>query len=133
MSAAMRMSSQDEQVVTTYLAAMQTVGRKTGQSTTQAARTCQARVTRAGGWDQLSSAQRIEIIGKARSFASWLMVTGRLVVDAEVISTLNLHLGHAAGSYCAEDHQWFPSLANESVSAASRSPRSGTSWPRSPR
>jgi hypothetical protein len=107
MPAALRLNAADGQVVEAYLAAMRAVGRKTGHSTTQAARTCQARLTRAGGWARLTAAERIKVVGKARSFASWLMVTGQLTVDAELISALNLQLGHAARSYCPEDHEWF--------------------------
>ena len=105
MPAPLRLKQDDQQVVESYLAAMRAVGRKTGR-TTQAAWTCQARIAQSGGWSQMTPAQRIEAIGRARSFASWLMVTGQLVVDAEVISALNLHLGHAARSYCREDSEW---------------------------
>jgi integrase/recombinase XerD len=107
MPAVLQLGADNEQVVEAYLAAMRAVGLKTGRSTTQSAWTCQARVARAGGWHQLTPEQRIEVVGKARSFASWLMVTRQVSVDADVISALNLHLGHAARSYCPEDHEWF--------------------------
>lgn len=104
MPAALLLPAEDEDVVGSYLAAMRVVGRKTVTSTTQAARTCQARISRAGGWAALTPAQRIDAAAKARSFTSWLMVTGQLVVDAELVSLLTLHLGSAARSYCPHDH-----------------------------
>jgi integrase/recombinase XerD len=107
MPAAVQLTGRDQHLVASYLAAMRAAGRKTGRSTTQAARTCQNRVSRAGGWECLTPDQRIEVVGKARSFASWLMVTGQLVVDADLISTLNLHLGYAARSHCPEEYRWF--------------------------
>lgn len=125
MPAALLIHLNDRQVVDSYLAAMRAAGRMTGRSTTQAALTCQARAARVGGWQQLAGAQQIEIIGKARSFASWLMVTGQLVVDAELISALNLHLGHAALSYCPDDHRWFAqACARVGVDGA----RVGSQW-----
>lgn len=111
MPAALLLPAEDEDVVGSYLAAMRAVGRKTGTSTTQAARTCQARISRAGGWAALTPAQRIDAAAKARSFTSWLMVTGQLVVDAELVSLLTLHLGSAARSYCPHDHAWFTTAA----------------------
>lgn len=107
MPAAVQLASSDEQVVVRYLAAMQMAGRKTGPPTTRAARSCQSRVSRAGGWDRLTADRQIEVVGKARSFASGPMVTGQLVVDADLISILNLRLGHAARSHCREDYHWF--------------------------
>ncbi|ACY21818.1 integrase family protein [Gordonia bronchialis DSM 43247] len=107
MAAAADLSGNDAHIVASYLAAMRAAGLKTGRSTTQAAETCQRRVSRAGGWHCLTSPQRLEVVGKARSFASWLMVTGQLRADAELISSLNLHLGYAARSHCPQDYRWF--------------------------
>jgi len=94
-------------LVDQYLAAMREVGRRTGRSTTQAARTFQTRVTHAGGWTAMSAEQRVEVVGKARSFASWLMVIGGLRVEAELISARNLHLGNAARLFRPAAHAWF--------------------------
>lgn len=94
-------------VVADYRAAMQATGRKAGRSTMQAARTFCAKVERAGGWEQMSRARQLDAIKKARSFAPWLMVTGRLVVDADVFGRVNLWLGVAARSYCPEAYAWF--------------------------
>jgi integrase/recombinase XerD len=125
MPAPVRLSRSDEHTVDSYLAAMRAVGNKTGRSTTQAARTCQSRVGRAGGWEGLTPDQRIEIVGKARSFASWLMVTGQLRADADLISSLNLHLGYAARSHCPEDYRWFSTAcARVDVDGS----RIGTQW-----
>src|SRR5260370_25592828 len=81
--------------VAEYVAAMRTARRKTGRSTVQAARTFCAKLERAGGWEQLSRSQQGDVIGKARAFASWLMVTGQLTVPAEVFRRGGFLLGHA--------------------------------------
>jgi integrase/recombinase XerD len=93
--------------VAEYLAAMRTARRKTGRSTVQAARTFCAKLERAGGWEQLSRLQQVDAIGKARSFASWLLVTGQLSVSAEVFGRVDLWLGSAARSFCPAGHAWF--------------------------
>ena len=97
----------DAVVVEDYLAAMRAADRRTGRSTTQAARSCQAKIRRAGGWGRLTSAERLDAVAKAPSFASWLMVTGRITVDAELLGATDLRLGNAARLYCADDHRWF--------------------------
>jgi len=94
-------------VVAEYQAAMRAARRKTGRSTMQAARTFCAKVERAGGWDEMSRARQLDAITKARSFASWLMVTGRLVVDADVFGQVDLWLGVAARSYAPDAYTWF--------------------------
>jgi integrase/recombinase XerD len=80
--------------VADYGAAMRTARRQTGRTTVQAARTFCAKLERAGGWEQLSRSQQVDALGKARSFASWLMLTGRLSVSAEVFGRVDLWLGH---------------------------------------
>ena len=82
--------------VAEYVAAMRTARRKTGRSTVQAARTFCAKLERAGGWEQLSRLQQVDAIGKARSFASWLMVTGQITVSAEVFGRVDLWRGFVA-------------------------------------
>jgi len=94
-------------VVAHYVAAMRGARRKTGRSTVQTARTFCAKLERAGGWEQLSRSQQVNAIGKARSFASWLMVTGQLTVSAEVFGRVDLWLGIAARSFCPTAHAWF--------------------------
>ena len=88
----------DAEVVERYLAAMHGAGRRTGRSTTQAARTCQAKISRAGGWGELTRAAQLDTVNKARSFTSWLMVTGQITVDAELLGDIGLRLGIAGTS-----------------------------------
>lgn len=94
-------------VVANYVAAMRGARRKTGRSTMQAARSFCAKLERGGGWEQLSRSQQVSAIGKARSFASWLMVTGQLNVSAEVFGRVDLWLGNAARIFCPSAHAWF--------------------------
>src|SRR5262249_852844 len=107
MPAVVVLAAQDARVVEQYLSAMRQVGRRTGRSTTQAARTFQTRLAGSGGWNGLSGAQQLDAVSKARSFASWLMVTGRIRADAALISGLNLHLGNAARLFCPAAQTWF--------------------------
>jgi len=97
----------DASVVEDYLSAMRTTGRKTGSSTIQAALTCQAKIGRAGGWAGLNAEQQIDAVDKAPSFTSWLMVTSRITVDAELLSRTDLRPGLPARSFCATDYHWF--------------------------
>ncbi len=64
MSAALAFADDGAAVVDSYLAAMRLAGRRTGRSTVQAARTCQARISRAGGWDRLSEADQIDAVAR---------------------------------------------------------------------
>ena len=81
-------------------ASMEAAGRKTGRSTMQAARTFSAKLQRAGGWGAMGSREQLDALHKGRYFASWLMVTGRLKVDATVSNDLDLQLGAVARAYC---------------------------------
>ena len=94
-------------LVHSYEAAMRGAGRKTGRSTMQAARTFCTKLERAGGWAQMSRAHQLDAIRRARSFASWLMVTGQLSVDADVFGRVYLRLGTAARTFCPDTHAWF--------------------------
>ena len=82
MPAAVALAAEHTDRVAAYRTAMSATGRKTGRSTMQAARTFSAKLERAGGWGRLGRAQQLDAITKARSFASWLMVTGQLTIDA---------------------------------------------------
>jgi len=93
--------------VAAYQAAMLAAGRKTGRSTMQAAHSFSAKVERAGGWNQMSRARQLDAIGKARSFASWMMVTGQLSIDADVLGRVYLRLGTSARAFCPDAHTWF--------------------------
>jgi integrase/recombinase XerD len=90
-----------------YLAAMHRVGRRTGRSTTQAAKSFCAKLDRAGGGARLSPAAQIDAVVKARSFASWLLVTARLTVDADLLGRVDLRLGNTARNHCPQAHTWF--------------------------
>ena len=102
----------DAVVVVDYLAAMHAADRRTGRSTTRAARSCQAKIRRAGGWGRLNRAEQLDAVVKAPAFASWLMVTGRITVDAELLSDTDLRLGNAARLYCGDEHRWFREICS---------------------
>jgi len=107
MPAAVALDARHVDLVGEYATAMRTVGRRTGRSTLQAARTFCARVERAGSFEAMTPAGRLDAVRKARSFASWLMVTGRIVVDAGILGRLDLRLGGIARLHCADAHAWF--------------------------
>jgi integrase len=107
MPAAVALADEHADRVTAYQASMATAGRKTGRSTMAAARTFSAKLERAGGWEQMSRARQLDAIAKARSFASWMMVTGQLTIDADVLGRVYLRLGTAARTFCPDAHAWF--------------------------
>jgi site-specific recombinase XerD len=107
MPAPLVLDDHDAIVVERYLAAMHAADRRTGASTTQAARTCQSRIGRAGGWNQLTRTAQVDAVRKARSFTSWLIVTGQIGVDAEQLCDTALRLGNAGRLFCPHDHRWF--------------------------
>ena len=107
MPAAVALAAEHVDRVAAYQATMRATGRKTGRSTMQAARTFSVKLERAGGWDQMSRARQLDAIGKARSFASWMMVTGQLTIDADVLGRVYLRLGTSARAFCPDAHAWF--------------------------
>jgi integrase/recombinase XerD len=107
MPAALVLDAEHDDTVAEYLTAMRVAGRKTGHSTVQAARSFCAKLQRAGGWEHLSSSAQLDAIRKARSFASWLMVTGQIAVGADLFTRLDLRLGNAARTFSPEAHAWF--------------------------
>lgn len=107
MPAAFALAPEGADLVREYVTAMQAVGHKTGRSTMQAAKTFCARMERAGGWEQLSPARQLDAVRRARSFASYLLVTGHLVVEAEILARLDLRLGGIARILCPDAHAWF--------------------------
>jgi integrase/recombinase XerD len=107
MPAAGALEVREVDLVDDYVKAMTGVGRKTGRSTVQAAKTFCNKVERAGGFDKMTRARRLDAVRKARAFASWLMVTGQLTVDADVLGRLDLRLGGVAANYCPHAHAWF--------------------------
>jgi len=110
MPAQLVLEDDDAIVVERYLAAMGAADRRTGASTTQATRTCQSRIRRGGGWNQMTRAAQIDAVRKARSFTSWLMVTGQIGVDAEQLCDTGLRLGNAGRLFCPHDHRWFTDI-----------------------
>jgi len=107
MPAALALVPQRRNQVQDYLAAIRRLSKGCGRSTIQAARSFAAKLQRAGGWDALSIDGQVDAIGKARAFASWLMVTGQLTVSADILGRVDLRLGNAAGNYCPDAHRWF--------------------------
>ena len=107
MPAAVALSTASAGQVQQYLNAMALLGRKTGRSTTRAARSFCAKLDRAGGWENLSLARQADALGKARSFASWLLVTGQLVIAADLMTDLDLRLGVVARGHCPALYAWF--------------------------
>ncbi|MBU0801696.1 MAG: tyrosine-type recombinase/integrase [Alphaproteobacteria bacterium] len=107
MPAAVALASEHVDRVSAYQEMMAAAGRKTGRSTMQAARSFSVKVEHAGGWDQLSRTRQLDAIAKARSFASWLMVTGQLAIDADLLGRVYLRLGTSARAFCPDAHAWF--------------------------
>ena len=107
MPAAVALAAEHADRVTAYQVVMATAGRKTGRSTMAAARTFSVKLERAGGWEQMSRARQLDAITKARSFASWMMVTGQLTIDPDVLGRVYLRLGTSARTFCPDAHAWF--------------------------
>jgi site-specific recombinase XerD len=107
MPAAVVLAAEHTDRVAAYQVAMVAAGRKTGRSTMQAARSFCTKLERAGGWSQMSRTRQLDAITKARAFASWMMVTGQLTIDAGVFGRVYLRLGTAARQFCPEAHVWF--------------------------
>jgi integrase/recombinase XerD len=99
MPAALTLATEGVDLVATYCTDMHTAGRKTGRSTLLAARSFCAKLERAGGWDGMNRRQKVDALRKARYFASWMMVTGRLQVSAELFTDLELRLGVTARAF----------------------------------
>ena len=107
MGAALALTTGSSDQLERYFAAMQHLRRKTGRSTTMAARSFSAKLERAGGWEQLTSEEQVDAATKARSFSSWLMVTGQLTVTAELLGRVDLRLGIVARNHQPENWAWF--------------------------
>jgi len=107
MPAATVLAAPHRNQVDDFVATLQGVGLRTGRSTVQAARSFCAKLERAGGWAELSRAGQVDVICKARAFASWLLVTSQLTVTADVLGRVDLRLGNAARNYCPSAYAWF--------------------------
>lgn len=107
MPAALTLSASSTDRVSSYVTALRRSGLRTGPSTVQAARSFCAKLDRAGGWDVMTLAEQVDAAAKARSFASWLMVTTQLTISTDMLEHLDLRLGFAARSHCPDAHTWF--------------------------
>ncbi len=107
MGAALVLAARSSDQLDSYFAAMAHLQLKTGRSTTMAARSFSAKLERAGGWERLTLAEQVEAVTRARSFASWLIVTGRLVVTAELLGRVDLRLGIVARNHDPGCWTWF--------------------------
>ena len=107
MPAALALSAPSTDLFEQYLRAMRGLNRKTGRSTTGAARSFCAKLDRSGEWTTLSLPQQTDAVGKARSFVSWLLVTGQLTISADLMTHVDLRLGVVARGYLPSVHAWF--------------------------
>jgi integrase/recombinase XerD len=107
MAAAVVLAGSHRGQVDDYVATLHRVGLRTGRSTVQAARSFCAKLERARGWAELSSARQVDAICKARAFASWLLVTCQLTASADILGRVDLRLGNAARNYCPSAYAWF--------------------------
>jgi hypothetical protein len=80
-------------------------------STMRAAATFLRRLERSGGWQAMDPAARQLAVSRAPRFASWLMVTGRLAVDATLLAGSDLRLGVTAKRYLPAEHARFVAMA----------------------
>ena len=97
--------------VARFVAARRAAGLAAWRQAQQAAQTFWARVHRAGGWAELTRAQQVAAARQAPVFASWLMVTGRLIVSADVLTRVHLPLGTSARDAWPEAYRWFVTMA----------------------
>jgi len=119
MPAATVLAAPHRNQVDDFVATLQGVGLRTGRSTVQAARSFCAKLERAGGWAELSRAGQVDVICKARAFASWLLVTSQLTVTADVLGRVDLRLGNAARNYRPSAYAWFVDVCERlSITAA---------------
>jgi hypothetical protein len=82
MPATLVLTATSDDLVKDYLSAMSKARRKTGRFTLMAARSFCGKLERAD-WSTLPPAQQVDAISKARSFASWLLITGRLTITRQ--------------------------------------------------
>ena len=107
MGATLALTASRTEQLEQYFAAMKHLQRKTGKSTTMAARSFSAKLERADGWEHLTLTEQVAAVTRARSFASWLMVTGQLDVTAELLGLVDLRLGIIARNHQPKIWTWF--------------------------
>ena len=100
MRALQPLSTAEQDVVDQYCSELRRLGLRPWRTTRSAAATFSRRL-RNGGWERCSLAQQLALVKVAHAapFASWLIVTGRLHVDARFVVAAGLRLGHAASLY----------------------------------
>jgi integrase/recombinase XerD len=109
MPAAAPLPASDADLVAQYCQAVTAAGLRVWRSTRQAAATFCRRLDRAGGWAAMGPEQRLAAAKAqhAAPFVAWLIVTGRLCVDAHFLVTAGLRLGSAAARYQPAARQRF--------------------------
>jgi hypothetical protein len=95
------LAARQADLVEQYCQAVRAAGLRMWRSTRQAAETFCRRVDRAGGWAAMSPQQRVAAakVQHAAPFVAWLIVTGRLGVDAGFVVAAGMRLGSAAARY----------------------------------
>jgi integrase/recombinase XerD len=108
MPAPLPLTADEADVLEQYCADLGRVGLRPWRSTRSAAATFIRRV-RGGRWDRLDLTQQLALtkVEHAVPFVSWLIVTGRLRVDARFVTAAGLRLGHAASLYQPAAYQRF--------------------------
>jgi integrase/recombinase XerD len=100
MPAAIPLSGDEQDLVEQYCAELRRLGLRPWRSTRSAAETFSRRL-RNNGWAKRNLNQQLAMVktSHAAPFASWLIVTGRLQVNARFVVAVGLRLGHAAALY----------------------------------
>jgi hypothetical protein len=100
MPAPQPLTAEEQDVLDQYCSELRRLGLRPWRTTRSAAATFSRRL-RNGGWQHRRLAQQLALVkvSHAAPFASWLIVTGRLRVDARFVVAAGLRLGHAASPY----------------------------------
>ena len=98
MAAPAPLPASDADLVEQYCQAVKAAGLRLWRSSRQAAETFCRRLDRAGGWTAMRDEQRLAAAKTqhAAPFVAWLLVTGRLAVDAGFLVAAGMRLGSAA-------------------------------------
>jgi len=101
MAAPAPLPASDADLVEQYYQAVEAAGLRLWRSSRQAAETFCRRLDRAGGWTAMRGDQRLAAAKTqhAAPFVAWLVVTGRLAVDAGFVVAAGMRLGSAAARY----------------------------------
>jgi integrase/recombinase XerD len=101
MAAPAPLPAADADLVEQYCQAVTAAGLRMWRSSRQAAQTFCRRLDRAGGWAAMGPDQRLAAAKTqhAAPFVAWLIITGRLGVDAGFLVAAGMRLGSAAARY----------------------------------